>query len=345
MPLLEMGEAIYMNCFDNIIGIHNLCTPVTPSSGFYIQDLRGINLSVANAATDNETMSGVKLIQEKITFSQNAILAHLRTQLADKLKINSIIQNDTIGFYRDNLTSVALESGKLKGIKVRCDQYPYLEFSPIKIYLKLAQSITTDIFIYDLTTDTLLDTIPITTVASVPTAVLINKSYFTNKQRLHLFIGIDSGVSNTFETNISRMSSCHSCNGGVYSNRYITFQGVQINKADQKIDINIQGNNGTNGLSIEYSLNCSLEPFLCNMGNQIAWPLLHKVGSELMKELTASRRLNSIINIDKGTNELLQKEYEEEYMASMSALLNNMKVPNDICFNCNSRVKKGYAIP
>jgi hypothetical protein len=81
------------------------------------------------------------------------------------------------------------------------------------------------------------------------------------------------------------------------------------------------------------------------MGNQIAWPLLHKVGSELMKELAASRRLNSIINIDKGTNELLQKEYEDEYMASMSALLNNMKVPNDICFNCNSKVRKAVAIP
>ncbi len=334
-----------MNCFDNIIGIHNLCTPVTPTSGFYIQDLRGINLSVANAATDNETMSGVKLIQEKITFSQNAILAHLRTHLADKLQINSIIQNDTVGYYRDNLTSIPLEVGKLKGIKVRCDQYPYLEFSPTKIYLKLAQSITTNIFVYDLTTDTLLDTIEITTVANVPTAVLVNKSYFTNKQRLHLFIGIDAGVSNTFETNTTRMSSCYSCNGGVYSNRYISFQGAMIDSSAQKLDINTVGNNGTNGLSIEYSLNCSLEPFLCNMGNQIAWSLLHKVGSELMKELTASRRLNSIINIDKGTNELLQKEYEEEYMASMSALLNNMKVPNDICFNCNSKIRKAVAIP
>jgi hypothetical protein len=332
-----------MNCFDNIIGIHNLCTPVTPTSGFYIQDLRGINLSVANAAIDNETMSGVKLIQEKITFSQNAILAHLRTHLADKLKINSIIQNDTVGFYKDNLVSVASEASKLKGIRVCLNQYPYLEFSPVKIYLKLSTAVTTNILIYDLMTGELLDTEPITTVANTPTAIIINKSYFSQKQRLHLFICIDSSVSNTYETSINK-TSCSSCNGS-YSNKYISFSGGEIGSADQKIFSNITSSSGTNGLSIEYSLNCSLEPFLCNMGNQIAWPLLHKVGSEIMKELTASRRLNSIINIDKGLNEILQKEYEEEYMASMSALLNNMKVPNDICFNCNSRVRKAVAIP
>ena len=89
-----------MNCFDNLIGIHRTCPPTSPSSGLYIQDLPGITLSVANAAVDNETISGVKLIEEKITFAQNAIHAALRNQLADKLKINSIIQNDTLGFMR-----------------------------------------------------------------------------------------------------------------------------------------------------------------------------------------------------------------------------------------------------
>lgn len=332
-----------MNCFDNIIGIHSSCPSEAPSSGFYIQDLRGITLSVANAATDNETMSGVKLIQEKITFSQNAILAHLRTHLADKLQINSIVQNDTVGFYKDNLRVVSSEASKLKGIRVSLNQYPYLEFSPVKIYLKLSTVVTTDIFIYDLMTGELLDTLPITTVANTPTAIVINKSYFSQKQKLHLFICYNSSVSNTYETSVNK-TSCSSCNGS-YSNRYISFSGGEIGVSDQKIFSNITSSTGTSGLSIEYSLNCSLEPFLCNMGNQIAWSLLHKVGSELMKELTASRRLNSIINIDKGLNEVLQKEYEDEYMASMSALLNNMKVPNDICFNCNSKVRKAVAIP
>jgi hypothetical protein len=333
-----------MDCFDNLIGIHRSCNNTTPSSGLYIQDLRGINLAVANAAIDGETVSGLKLIEEKIRFAQNAILAAMRMQLADKIRINSILQNDTVGFYKTNLTVVPAEAGMLKGIVIKADQYQYLELFISKIYLKLSEVVTTNIVVYDLMSDTLLDTIEITTVAKVPTAVLVNKSYLSKKQKLHLFIGIDSSVANTYETNLTS-AGCISCTGGKYSNRYVTFSGGQIDSASQKIDSNISSNSGTNGLSLEYSLNCSIEPFLCNMGNQIAWPLLHKAGAEIMKELISSRRLNSIVNIDKSTNEELRDEFEAEYMASMSALLNNIKTPNDICFNCNSKVRKVVAIP
>jgi hypothetical protein len=333
-----------MNCFDNLIGIHRSCNEETPSSGLYIQDLSGITLSVANAGIGNETISGIKLIQDKISFAQNAILATLRMQLANKIRVNSIINNDTVGFYKENLTVVNLEAGKLKGIVVKANQYPYLEFYLSTIYLKLASAETTSVYVYDLMTNTLLDTIAVTTVARTPVAVTVNKAYQTKKQKLHLFICVDSSVANTYETNMGTQN-CSSCASGGYSNRYISFSSGQIETADQKIDSNITSNTGTNGLSINYSLNCSLEPFLCNMGNQIAWSLLHKVGAEIMDELIASRRLNSIVTIDKATNELLRERYHNEYMASMSALLANIKLPNDICFNCNSKIRKAIAIP
>jgi hypothetical protein len=333
-----------MNCFDNLIGIHRSCNEVTPSSGLYIQDLSGITLSVANAGISNETISGIKLIEDKITFAQNAILAALRMQLANKIRVNSIINNDTVGFYKENLTVVNSEAGKLKGIVVKANQYPYLEFYLSTVYLKLASAVSTNVYVYDLMTNTLLDTIAVTSVARTPVAVTVNKAYQTKKQKLHLFICVDSSVANTYETNVG-IQNCSSCASGGYSNRYISFSSGQIGTADQKIDSNIISNTGTNGLSINYSLNCSLEPFICNMGNQIAWSLLHKVGAEIMDELIASRRLNSIVTIDKATNEALRDKYHNEYMASMSALLENIKLPNDICFNCNSKIRKTVAIP
>jgi hypothetical protein len=318
-----------MNCLDNLIGIHRSCNEETPSSGLYIQDLSGITLSVANAGIGNETISGLKLIEDKISFSQNAILAALRMQLANKIRVNSIINNDTVGFYKENLTVVNLEAGKLKGIVVKANQYPYLEFYLSTIYLKLASAVTTNVYVYNLMTNTLLDTIAVTTVVGVPVAVTVNKAYQTNKQKLQLFICVDSSEANTYETNMGTQN-CSSCASGGYSNRYISFSSGQIGTADQKIDQNISSNTGTNGLSINYSLNCSLEPFLCNMGNQIAWSLLHKVGAEIMDELISSRRLNSIVTIDKATNEALREKYNNEYMASMSALLANIQLPNDI---------------
>lgn len=333
-----------MDCFDNLIGIHRQCTPVTPSSSLYIQDLQGITLKVANAAIDEETISGLAMIQGRMTHAQNAISALIRNQVSSKLRVNSILNNDTVGYYKENMTVVTAEAGKLKGITVKANQYPYLEFYISNLYLKLASAVTTNIYVYDLMSDTLLDTIPITTAAKTPTAVTLNKGYLTKKQRLHLFIGIDAGVANTYGTNLMS-EGCHSCNGGVYSNRYVSFSGASIGSADQKIDSNISSNSGTNGLSFEYSLNCSVEPFICSMGNQIAWAYLHKSGAEIMKYIIASGRQNSIVNLDKKTHEELRDEWEAVYMDSMTALLNNMKIPNDICFSCNSKIRKTVSIP
>lgn len=334
-----------MNCLNGLIGIHRTCDSVSPSSGLYIQDLSGITLSVANAGTDNETMSGVKLIENCIEFAQNAILNQVRTQLANKIKVGSIISNDTIGYDQDNLKVVPAEVDKYKGIKIRISEYPYLEFYIHKIGLKLSQSIATEIKVFDLMSDTELDSFDITTVAKNRTYAIVNKAYPTYKQKLNLFIGIDSGVADTYQTHITPSMGCYSCGDGNYSNKYLQVTGVQMDQSSQKIDSSLSGNSGTSGISLDYSLNCSLEPFLCSMGNQLAWPILHKAGAELLKRVKYSRRENSVVNVDNGNNEELITMFENEYMASMSALLNNIKMPNDICFECNSRIRKTVSIP
>lgn len=334
-----------MNCLDNLIGIRKTCSATDPSSGLYINDLPFISLKVADAAVNEETISGVKLLEGIIAFSQNKMLAQIRNHLASKMLINIVIENDTVGYYKSNLTLINSEAEKYKGIKLRIDSYPSLDIFIGKIYLKLSQSITTNIYVIDLMDGIILDTLPITTVANVPTAIIVNKSYPTNRQRTSLFICIDSSISNTYETNLGSLKGCSSCSGGGYSNKYISFSGAQLDSALQKIDSNIQSNDGSNGISIEYSLSCSPESFICSMGNQLAWPLLHDVGAEVMRRLKFTTRLNSIVTIHGKDNEELRKEFEIEFMSTMSALLDNIKLPNDICFSCNSKIKKVTQIP
>lgn len=334
-----------MNCLDNLIGIDKICSPVAPSSGLYINSLPFISLKVADAAINEERISGVKLIEEIITFSQNKILAQIRNHLSSKILLNSVIENDTIGYYRSNLMIVPSEINKLKGVKALIYNYPSLDIFLSKIYLKLSQSITTSIFIIDLMTGEVLDTLPITTMANIPTAILVNKSYPTNGQRTSLFIAIDSSVSSTYETNVGNINGCMTCGIEGYSNKYILFNGGQLDNSLQKIESNVQSNTGTNGLSIEYSLNCSPESFICNMASQLAWPLLHDVGAEIMRRLKYTTRLNSIVTIHGKDNEDLRKEFDDEFMSSLSALLMNLKLPNDVCFQCNSKIKRVVSIP
>lgn len=333
-----------MNCFDNLIGISRTCNRPSPLSNLYLQDLHGMKLSIPEAATDSETMSGIQLIDEKIKYVQEFMKAQLRITLQDKININSIIENDSVGYYQPNNKIVPLEIGRLKGIKLRIQYYPYLEFFLSKVYLKLKDVVTTKIFVYDLSTGNKLDEIDITTVANTPTPVLVSKAYQTLKQNTELFICYDAGISDTYESTISR-TSCYSCYNSSYINRYVEFTGASMDDSLEILEKNIMTSTFTYGLSLEYSLACSVEPFICNMGNVIAWPMLHKVGSEVMKEVIYGRRLNSIINIDKDKNTEMMTSYENEFMASWGAYLNNIKTPKDICFSCNSRIKKQVLIP
>jgi hypothetical protein len=335
-----------MSCLDNIIGIDKRCSPETPSSGMYIQDLPGVTVKLADMAADEETESGVSLINQKITYAKDQILQDVREFLLPYMKVNSVLENDTVGYYHDNLETVAADVGYKKGIQIKIDHYPYLEFYINSIKLQSATSGATSIYIYNLVTGMLLDTISITTVADVPTEVTVQKAYKTDKQKLNLFIAID-GAATTYKSSLSYgqiSANCTSCTGG-YRNSYAVFNNIMISNASALIESNKRATTYTSGLSVNYSINCSVENFVCNMSNLFAWPILQKTGAELMRELMYSRRLNSIIVIDKTMNEKLREEFDAEYVKSMDRILKNISIPDDVCFKCRQKVKNVVRVP
>ncbi len=336
-----------LDCLTNLIGIDGSCNDNTPTSGLNITDLTGISLKSADAAIDETFESGKELIQNKIQLAKNAALNRLRSHLALNVEALSNVENDTIGYYQDNLQVEAADANFYRGIRVRVDRYPNLEFYVNTISLQLGAAITTDILVFDMITGQQVGApIPITTTVNGITTVEVNRSYITNKQKLHLIFVIDAGVANSFDTNIHRSfrRSCVHCFAD-WSSHFAWFQGARIAIADPKIENNLTGVDGTFGLSMNYSLNCSLDSFICNMGNQLAWPILYKAGSELMKELKHSRRLNSIINIYSSSNAELEEEFNEEYELSIKEIMQNTVPPNDDCFRCRPRTSWKVTIP
>lgn len=335
-----------MECLTDLVGIKNTCDAPVSKSGLWLQNLPGFSLKLADAAANEETVSGLTLIKEKYIYAQQAVIAQFRNNFIDKMRVNSLIENDTIGYYPQNQRPITLNNTVLKGVRIDIRNYAHLEIYISQVALFLKDGITTDVFIYDLMTGELLDTIPITIVAGQPTYVNVNKAYPNSKQRLSLFICYDAGISDTFDSSINGLayrSTCSSCMG--YGNKYAFISGAKIDKSLQKISGNISSNNGSSGLSFTYSLNCNIDNLLCSIAGKFAWPLLHKWGAEIMAELQHSRRLNSIITIDRDKNIELRKEYEDEYYSSMRAIFDNIKMPKDICFSCNSSIKKVIAIP
>src|ERR1044072_4682931 len=114
-------------CFDNLIGVRGKCDNST--SGLYIQDLgRGLTIKNADAGINEEQRSGIELIEQKISLAIDYVKNTISNYLGGKFKQTSIIENDTVGIYQDDLKAIAGEVGYLRGIQVTVNNYPNLEF-------------------------------------------------------------------------------------------------------------------------------------------------------------------------------------------------------------------------
>lgn len=328
-----------MSCLDNLIGIDNVCDPVTSVSGLKINDLPGMSLKIAESIITNEDISGKKLIEYKIQYAQKCLTDDLRNFLRDKFKFNTVLTSETVGFYKEDNSVTPLAIGRNRGIRIVVNEYNYTELQISRIGIKLTESITDDILVHDLTTGQLLDTIPFTSIADQVVYVDVNKKYRVNNQRQSIFISIDASVSDQYAT----QSGTKGCSGCSNNNTISWNQAGYI--SGQFVDSNFISGTGSGGLTIDYNVSCDIERFVCSLSQSIARPLLFKVGAEIIKELKFSKNLNSIVLIDYEQTKELLEYYEFEYTNGMNNLVKNLRLPDDICFTCNSKIKRTIQIP
>ncbi len=328
-----------MNCFDNIIGVKRTCDSTEPVSGLYLNDLAGLTIKDADASISDEYASGLRMIKSKINLATALIINHLRAG-STKLLAYSTIENGVCGIYTQK-EIIPAQDGKLKGIQLKLKNYPYFSvlISSISFYAHETKSI--NIYIYDLVTGKLLDTFPVMTNDGSVTSVIVNKKYGIESKTIELFICADSDIS--FNQAILSKGHCNGCtNTHANAYTYLTYSETSLSEV---ITANLQGGTSTGGISFSYSLECSIEPFICSMAGTMGMPILYKSAALVMEELAVSKRQNSIITIYKETHEELHAKYEGEYQAALGAIFNHMKTPNDMCFHCNSSIKNVAIAP
>jgi len=322
-----------MNCFDNIIGVKRTCDTTEPISGLYLNDLAGLTIKDADAAISDEYASGLRMIKSKINLATALVINHLRSG-ATKLLAYSTIENGICGIFTQKEIIPAV-SGKLKGIQLKLKNYPYFSVLISSISFYAHETKTINIFIYDLVTGKLLDTFSLVTTSGEVSSIIVNKKYGVESKTIELFICTDSDIS--FNQAILSKGHCNGCTN-THANAY-TYLTYSETSSSEIITANLQGGTSTGGISFSYSLECSIDPFICSMAGTLGMPILYKSASLIMEELSVSKRQNSIITIYKETHEDLMNKYEMEYQSSLGAIFNNMKTPNDICFHCNSSIK------
>lgn len=340
------------NCFQDIIGIKGQCGAITePSSGLYVNDLPYINLQVADALIEQDNISGVEFIQDKINYAVNAAKAELNSLMMPYYKKKTVLEQGLLGNYDEfTHTRTLVSAAKRRGIQIQINNYPYMEFLLTGISL-WQTSITGNVTIkvHDLVTGKELDSFDVAVTANQANYVAINKKYLTNGQNFNILISYDATAIDSYQTTLARnqqWTGCSACGTGGYGSRYAVYNGAEIGTGSSVLYTNLSYPGFSSGLSIQYNIGCSTDGFMCSMKNQLAWAVLHKTGAEICREVVnGSKRVNSVTTIDKEKAAALMEDFETIYKGAIQDVFHNVAIPNDTCFQCNQKVKVISRIP
>lgn len=337
------------SCLDNIIGIRGLCSDTENQGCLWLNDLPGITIANANAAINSEQESGFALLQQKKVLAIETVKANARAFFANKMRLDSLIDSDVLGRYDQDMPTEAA-AATYKGIQIRSDNYHHAELIISSIRLQAQATGTVTVKVFDLLTGKEVDSIDIACIANEITEKVVNLVYKPFNKRFNLLFAYDATAVAAYETKAyyGRAACCGAFSGYYQcgcSPYYLSTRAASIGLATQKINTNITAATSTGGLSLTYSMVCSIEPLLCQVAPAIALPLLHKWGQLAMEEFVYSKRLNSVITLNKENHKELWGLYEQRYSESMSQFFENMLLPKDPCYNCSPKVRATTVVP
>jgi hypothetical protein len=320
-------------CYQDYITVRQGCENITPKSGLYIEDLPGISIQSAAMIAEEKYRNGVDLIHDKVIHAiqllESSVQRHIMLQgynIPPAPKTREICSfsktqvNGTAGLergirlYQNNLTS------------------PYSCLFVNRIYIKSQTTATKTLKVQD-KDGNLITSYSVDLVANELYTLEANLCVYNTQT----FILLDNIDIVTYKTTCWNGDCCH----WDYSKRASRFYSVN-------------GWNGTNcdrngyGIGVDIGLRCDLSAMMCDVLPYIKMAVLYKAGSEILKELMASRRLSivTISNQEWAEETIPQWEafVEDELETIIPTLLPTLKDNDTNCLTCLQFNTKKHSI-
>jgi hypothetical protein len=310
------------NCLDNYVGVR--CLTPDPRSGYYINDLEGLNLRYAADIADSDYVSGLEFLRSKIAFATDLVLSDLLTYTLPFFRINSIIDELSAGNYKTNFLT---PNPSDRGFDIKVRNSRLLRIRVRKVEIRIQETNTSSSIIINDGNDS--TSFPFTTDSNGIAEIF--PDYLSKTDRI--FVTLNDTSLNVLDTEIKSGCGCSSKSG-----RYLYVSGW-----------NGTGNSSSSyGLSLDLNAECSLDEIGCILAPRLGLPILYRSGIEVVKEAITTDRLNSITLLDSDKGEFLLESFSKEYDKSLKALIES--IPNlfrridDCCVVCNQS-RYGVTIP
>lgn len=329
-----------LNCLKGHIGIEG-CGGEAPVSNLYINRLPGIELKAIDkiATHDQENFQGVwdDIKERAVRRFRNEI----NKEFKKRYKLKTITQSIDIEKLIDTDSTISQDT-EYRGFTIELNResndYVASNLQSIYIqslYLYLPGAINTTVKIYDLDTETELDSISVTGVSGWNT-IAVNETYTARR----IYVAYDSTLVDSVTQDITKLrqavlygnTGC-SCLCYSYSNQNVEIRGASSSISDK---YNIDFGNNTFGLSGIFSIQCSYDSLVCNNLDTFETALWYLEAAEFCFERRFTSRLNEFTAFDKNKAKELQEEYEKRYKNELSIAIDGINLDlKDLCLECN----------
>lgn len=330
-----------MGCFTDIIGVRGLCPDVSPKLALYLDDV-GISKDDLQSFLTKQ-YSGVKdYFDKRSEFAIKDITSTIYKYFLPKFNATSLVDGHRLGIYSDSL---ALVSGSnYRGINMQFSQdKQFYEFNISEVTLFLDYTGTVTVGIWDLYQDLLLDSIDIDCTAGKKATAYLHKTYKSDKQPMNIFIGYNAAGIDSIKCPI-RSGLC--CGLTSCSNSYMRAQGIEV--TGQKLISNCTTIADTAGLSIVYDLVCDHQSWICQHVKSLDLALAYKIAEVVVSDAlynTSGERATNNHTINRDELKERYAFYKGKYQEALTLALNNMRIPDNKCFQCNTPVRNQIMFP
>jgi hypothetical protein len=347
-------------CYESLLGLRG-CNQTEPSTGLYIDSL-GINTTLLGQLITDQYVSGVDLFEDKRAFAWRKLSGDILTRLSPSMKADTVIDGKRVGQVLTDATNIdaALGAGKYGGVRLKIDpnstSFLNLYLSDFSIAIPAA-STNVNVLVFDMTTLKLVGTF---VYATGSVEQFIGKTYKAKRRKLDLAFVYESTAA-TYKM-ITKKGACTDCGGRLKESHICPFVdaiGIELTTDGTSV-LTSTAKKYTQGMSMVYNVNCDREGWLCSIGGLMALPLAYATAVEIYNyalTISPNQRVNTTVSVNQGKKPFATADAFEgivaardiaatRYMDEVSAMLQNMRLPDDRhCFDCNRNMKYVTALP
>ncbi len=331
-----------MACFDNIIALRDLCSDITPTSTFYLEDI-GINASEIEQIITKDYTGVQDFINKKSAFAVQKVTSEIYSFLSPKYKANSILAGHRVGYEAD--TKELITQNGYVGVEINVSNaQSFINFVISDVSLFIDQTATVPLLLYDLKQGVLLDTINVDATAGQISFNYDKTVVSAPRNDLHLWLGYNAGVSAIDSYKTVTHNGCSDCHGYTFSHRFVRATGATSSAPFTSVTSLTH----TAGISFNYSVECNHYDWLCNHRNILGILFLYKTGIEICNHAllaAPNQRSMAITTVNREMMEQKLAHFTNEYDRTLGNILRNMSVPQDRnCFECNERIISRFGL-